>query len=664
MRQRPDTTSPLAVQPVMLSQSYDLARAYVHALTGSLETLIDVRMLDDTKQGLPPQLQRGTITELWPWIVAENETGRGAFVTVNETDGQGRKAENIVSARATWVDCDGADAEQQLDRAARFDPPPSFIVRTSQGKGHAYWRLPTGTDAAAAETLTRKLAVEFHGDMAATDRARILRLAGTLHRKGEPVLVTVESAAGFGSPVPLERLEGALRHVVVSVATAGARNPLGTLPTARIEVVEAALDEIDPPTEYDEWRDITAAYRGAGGRRPAWDVWTAKWKGQSNPANNDTLWRSLDGGTSLGWERLRTLAPIASARHSFGDEPYIPPKPSGARARRGANDASCFLVHVLDGDDSPPQFHVENLVPEDAMVMIYGAPKTGKSFVAIDIAASVATGEPFHCHQTRKGPVVYIAGEGLRAIKQRFRAWESVRGVSLADAPLVRSQHAIQVLDVGSAAMVADAVDTFAATHGTPKLIVIDTLARNFGDGDENNTRDMSRFISELDKLRWRYPGCSAIIVHHSGVMDNKRARGNSALLGAMDAEFRVEPGPVLRNTNMKESAIQPAMAFSMIEAVGSAALEYSGTPKGSAGTILTATATMTMDAFRTAAVDGCATDDGWRAAFYEMRSPEEKPDTSKAAFQRGKKLLLENGYLLTDGDNFKIPPMPGTLER
>jgi len=40
-----------------------------------------------------------------------NEMGAGVFVTINETDGTGRRAENITAVRAVFVDLDGSPLE-------------------------------------------------------------------------------------------------------------------------------------------------------------------------------------------------------------------------------------------------------------------------------------------------------------------------------------------------------------------------------------------------------------------------------------------------------------------------------------------------------------------------------------------------------------------------
>ena len=46
---------------------------------------------------------------------------------------------------------------------------------------------------------------------------------------------------------------------------------------------------------------------------------------------------------------------------------------------------------------------------------------------------------------------------------------------------------------------VMQAVDFMAKKYGPPAAVYFDTLARNFGDGDENSTKDMNRGISNMD---------------------------------------------------------------------------------------------------------------------------------------------------------------------
>jgi len=70
-------------------------------------------------------------------------------------------------------------------------------------------------------------------------------------------------------------------------------------------------------------------------------------------------------------------------------------------------------------------------------------------------------------------------------------------------------------------------------------MIIVDTLARNFGGGNENSTEDMNAFIERIDDLKDTYKSCMAI-VHHSGHGTSSRARGSSVLPAAVDAEYKV----------------------------------------------------------------------------------------------------------------------------
>lgn len=143
---------------------------------------------------------------------------------------------------------------------------------------------------------------------------------------GEPVQVFAINGA------PIDTVEGIVP--IGPPPSTGERQPLGTLPTVAREHVEAALDEIDPnECDRDRWRNLTAAYRGAGGERERWDRWCAEYDA-NNPADNDKLWRSLDNGTALGWSYLARHAPDAAAKATFGtlaphDEQSIQIPPSG-----------------------------------------------------------------------------------------------------------------------------------------------------------------------------------------------------------------------------------------------------------------------------------------------------------------------------------------------
>lgn len=239
--------------------------------------------------------------------------------------------------------------------------------------------------------------------------------------------------------------------------------------------------------------------------------------------------------------------------------------------KSGRTGRAFKLVRFADLQATEPDYLVEGLIERGNMVLVFGDPAAGKSFLTIDLGACVATGAAFHRRATKAGAVIYIAGEGHSGLARRRIAWEAERGFTLADrsAPLFVSTVAGNFLDAATTEAVIAEIKATADTEGPPALIVVDTLARNFGSGDENCTSDMNRFIAAIDRLKDQWTGCSALIVHHTGHGNKTRSRGSFALTGAVDAEFRVEKdGMVMTviNTKMKDAPTPAPIAFDMVE--------------------------------------------------------------------------------------------------
>jgi hypothetical protein len=55
---------------------------------------------------------------------------------------------------------------------------------------------------------------------------------------------------------------------------------------------------------------------------------------------------------------------------------------------------------------------IKGMLDEDALSVIYGPPKKGKTFIALSIGDAVAAGDPWAGRKTRQGFVMYIAAEG------------------------------------------------------------------------------------------------------------------------------------------------------------------------------------------------------------------------------------------------------------
>ena len=172
--------------------------------------------------------------------------------------------------------------------------------------------------------------------------------------------------------------------------------------------------------------------------------------------------------------------------------------------------------------------------------MLAGPSGDGKTFLALDWAASIATGRLWHGHTTTPGHVLYIAAEGLNP--ERLTAWETTRE-PIGD----RLGIIIETINLHSGED-AEALARHVAASGIV-LVVVDTLARSMVGGDENTARDVGLVVGALDQVR--AAGAAVLVIHHTG-HDKTRERGSTSLRAAADDLFlmrRIGGGGVLQLT-------------------------------------------------------------------------------------------------------------------
>jgi predicted transcriptional regulator len=106
-----------------------------------------------------------------------NRSGHGIFVTVNQTDLNGRRKSNIQRIRAVFADLDGVP----LEPVYTCKLEPHLVVESSPGNYHPYWfvdELPLNLFKPVQKTIQDR----FDGD-AVIDRSRVMRLPGFQHMK-------------------------------------------------------------------------------------------------------------------------------------------------------------------------------------------------------------------------------------------------------------------------------------------------------------------------------------------------------------------------------------------------------------------------------------------------------------------------------------------------
>jgi RecA-family ATPase len=165
--------------------------------------------------------------------------------------------------------------------------------------------------------------------------------------------------------------------------------------------------------------------------------------------------------------------------------------------------------------DCPEQqrWLVEALWSEEAVGIIGGEPKCGKSFLALDLAVAVAAGIP--CLRrfavSRPGRVLlYPAEDALHIVRRRLDGICAAGGVGLADLD-------VQVITAPSLRLdlEADRVrleETVARLK--PRLLVLDPFVR-LHRIDENVSGDVAPLLAFLRELQRRH-AIAVVLVHHA----------------------------------------------------------------------------------------------------------------------------------------------------
>lgn len=186
--------------------------------------------------------------------------------------------------------------------------------------------------------------------------------------------------------------------------------------------------------------------------------------------------------------------------------------------------------------DAPPlRWMVRGVLPAEGLACIFGASGSGKSFLALDLCAAIASGQMWFCRKVKAAPVVYVALEGEAGFSQRVKAWQVHHGAALP----AMLRFVMQSFDLRNAEDVEALAVAVIASGGAGGLLVIDTLNRAASGADENTSRDMGEIIDAAKSLQAHFGGL-VLLVHHSGKDQSRGLRGHSSLNAALDASIEV----------------------------------------------------------------------------------------------------------------------------
>lgn len=339
----------------------------------------------------------------------------------------------------------------------------------------------------------------------------------------------------------------------------------------------------------------------------------------------------------------------------------LPPSSAGPDASPAPHVEPLRFVSAAHIKTLPPaSWRVKNLLPAQGVAAIYGPPASGKSFLALDMAAAIAEGRDWFGHKTAAAPVFYVYLEGSGALKNRIAAWEHERERAFPDG----------VTFYLGAFNLFESMDSLVTTIPHGAVVVVDTLAASAPGFDENSGADMSRAIEALSRVAREKNGL-ALVVHHSGKDATRGLRGHSSLLGALDAAICVDrsgASSVRRWTLAKskdaEDGIGAAFSLHRVD-LGTDAdgdTVSSCVVRRVEGQQRDMSRLSRSMEYALSTLQECLAEDGsdrihvdkWRERFYSGHTADSL-DSKKKAFQRARKDVVDAGLIGVCDDEYFI---------
>lgn len=437
------------------------------------------------------------------------------------------KDEHVHGIVAFWADFDRPGSlEAAIAKTEALGLTPNMVTFTGKHphlRGQMWWLLDEPCDDFALhEQIERKLAVELGADKSVINRSRVMRFIGSVAwpLKAER---TLEMTGYYDftprpGPYSIDEINSRLR----GVSDTPQRNALYDFSTAEptIETQDLIAFSVEPHQFHENARKATARLVAQG-------------------MNPDDVYGVLAGAVRAAGvnvpERLVQLKNLVTgAAAKFKPAAPSTPTPSTSEER-----VSPFMSIAQLLAQPAPEYIIDKFLIEKGMAALFGAPGTFKTFIALDLGLSVAHGLPWHGFATRQKKVLYICAEGQYGFGARALVWQQERAAG-------RDTDQFHLLPVPVNFLQPDAVgkliEDMQLFIGDVGLVIVDTLARNFGAGDENKTQDMNAFVKGVGRLA---RDAMVLIVHHTGKDEGKDERGSSAFRAALDAAFRLKREPM-----------------------------------------------------------------------------------------------------------------------
>jgi RepB DNA-primase from phage plasmid len=312
-------------------------REYFKLLDPENPEAFTLQVFDDNEQRKDITLAatlHGSLDKLQPLkgrfttLKEANLAGCGIYCTVNETNGKGREASDIVRFRAVWVDDDNKDGKS----ASRTWPiEPTFVVQTSPGKFQAYWCV---TDKWLADEQGRvefngvieRLVAKHHCDKGAKGINRVLRVPGSLHLKNPNKPFIVRLIKRDGPRYTREQILAAFPPLLQSAETSK-KNSVGTVTSEWNDLITNVITG----ENYHDTLTVLAAKMLRSGMNAGAVVNLLRALMESSEGPHDDRWKAryleIQRAVSSAEKKGIAAVPEKNLKHTVED--FVAYRPSG-----------------------------------------------------------------------------------------------------------------------------------------------------------------------------------------------------------------------------------------------------------------------------------------------------------------------------------------------
>jgi len=420
----------------------------------------------------------------------------------------------------------GTDTFEQL-QAAHGRLTSAVMAFTGGGGEHHVFLVPHGAALSLPGTLGPGVDLKANG---------YIVVEPSVHPSGKQYGWEVSSSPLDGvvpSPLPdwIRSLRVELQRPAVRV---------GEVPVDPVQSRDAreALYLLDAD-DHDQWVKAGMALHSTRWGHPAYAMWCA-WSQQStkfDSTDQRKRWESFHSDGERGRAGITLAWVFAEAQRRGWANPAARVDEVAAgvvKAPESAARVKLMSLRELDEASKQVRWAVKHVLPADSIGVMFGAPGTFKSFIALDMALHVAHGLPWLGKKTKQGAVIYIAAEGGTGLMRRVRAWHQARNLAWDDIPFHVVPSAVMLSSRAS-----DVVEAAGLVGIEPILVVADTKSQT-DEGEENSSTDTAHYFRELGVWFRELWACAILVIHHSGHSATERPRGSSAIVGNVDFMFGV----------------------------------------------------------------------------------------------------------------------------